>query len=250
MKTNEYQIIQAGFAVLTLVCVVFLFVGLTKALGRSTYSKDKQRKILAATAAIVSGWIILVTILSVSGVTARFSSFPPPLAFLLLPPVFIAIYLIFTGKLDNVLERVPATWFLYFQSFRIIVEILLWRLFIINFLPVQMSFEGRNYDVLTGIFGILVAYFYSKGKLSNVFLTIYNVFGLITLLNIVVIAILSMPTPLRVFMNEPANTVVGNFPVIFLPTLLVPFAYWFHFLSLRKSYIERKKHLDLIPVQD
>ena len=48
-----------------------------------------------------------------------------------------------------------------------------------------------------------------------------------------------MPTPFRVFMKEPANTVVMKFPFILLPTFLVPLAYGLHFLSLRQLLMKR-----------
>jgi len=62
----------------------------------------------------------------------------------------------------------------------------------------------------------------------------YNFIGLALLLNIVTIAVLSVPSPFRVFMNEPANTIVTYFPIVLLPAFLVPLAYTLHFLSLKK----------------
>jgi hypothetical protein len=41
-------------------------------------------------------------------------------------------------------------------------------------------------------------------------------------------------------MNEPPITVVGLFPFIYLPTVLVVFAYSFHILSLRQLYLLRQ----------
>jgi hypothetical protein len=63
---------------------------------------------------------------------------------------------------------------------------------------------------------------------------VWNVMGLLLLVNIVTIALLSMPTPFQYFHNEPMNTIVLKFPFVFLPGLLVPLAYGLHFLSLRQ----------------
>jgi hypothetical protein len=46
--------------------------------------------------------------------------------------------------------------------------------------------------------------------------------------------VLSMPTSLRYFMNEPSNTIVAQFPFILLPGVLVPIAYTMHIFSLRQ----------------
>jgi hypothetical protein len=54
------------------------------------------------------------------------------------------------------------------------------------------------------------------------------------LLNIVIVAVLSTPVPFRVFMNEPANTVILSFPFVWLPTVVVPIAFLGHIASLRQ----------------
>ena len=59
---------------------------------------------------------------------------------------------------------------------------------------------------------------------------------LLLLLNILAIAALSMPTPLRQFMNEPANTIIGEFSFIYLPGVLVVIAYSLHIFSLRQLH--------------
>jgi uncharacterized membrane protein len=69
----------------------------------------------------------------------------------------------------------------------------------------------------------------------------FNIIGMMLLLNILVIAVLSMPTSIRYFMNEPSNTLVGQFPFILLPGLLVPIAYTMHIFSLRQLLAKQKK---------
>jgi hypothetical protein len=70
---------------------------------------------------------------------------------------------------------------------------------------------------------------------------IYNFVSLALLVNIVATAILSTPYPFRVFMNEPANTIVAYFPFVLLPSFLVPIAYFMHFISLRQLLVVKKK---------
>ena len=94
-----------------------------------------------------------------------------------------------------------------------------------------MTFEGRNFDVIAGLTGPFIAYLFNKNRTVMI---AYNFMGLALLLNIVVIAVLSIPTPFRVFMNEPANTIVAYFPIVLLPAFLVPLAYTLHFFSLKQ----------------
>jgi hypothetical protein len=109
-------------------------------------------------------------------------------------------------------------------------------------LPVQMSFEGRNFDILSGLFAAPVGYYcFVKRSWPSWVVPVYNVAGLLLLINIVSIAVLSMPTPLRVFYNEPANTLIVKFPFIYLPGFLVPLAYTLHIFSLRQWMMSRQK---------
>ncbi len=56
------------------------------------------------------------------------------------------------------------------------------------------------------------------------------------LFTIVSVAILSAPTPMRVFDNEPANTFVVTAPYVWLPAFLVQAALFGHLLVLRKLH--------------
>ena len=104
--------------------------------------------------------------------------------------------------------------------------------------PPQMSFEGRNFDILTGLTALPAAWAYARFPAYRGRIALgWNLFGLVLLLNIVTVAILSMPTPWQ--MLQPANTFVTRPPFIWLPALLVPFAYTGHFFALRQLWLQR-----------
>jgi hypothetical protein len=120
-----------------------------------------------------------------------------------------------------------------FQVFRIAVEVFLWWGHRDEFVPVQMTWEGWNFDVLTGLSAPLVAWLLHSGRISRTVALVWNILGLALLLNVVTIALLSMPTPLRMFLNEPSNTFVTQVPYIWLPTVLVQAAWLGHLLVFR-----------------
>ena len=98
-----------------------------------------------------------------------------------------------------------------------------------------MSFEGRNFDILVGLFALPVGYYcFVKKTWPPVMALLYNIGGLILLLNIVTVTALSLPTPLRVFHNQPDSSLVTKFPFIYLPGLLVPLAYTLHIISIQQ----------------
>lgn len=202
------------------------------------YATLSHKKILVAAAVLMVSWTGILTVLSINGFFADFTKLPPRPALALLLPLPFVLLFSFSKTGTQIIQAVPPHWLILIQAFRILVELLLWLAFVKNMLPVQMTFEGRNFDVLTGIFALPVSYVVSK-KSSPKAILVFNITGILLLLNILIIAVLSMPTPIRYFMNEPANILVAQFPFILLPGVLVPIAYSFHIFSLRKLFIKK-----------
>ena len=220
---------------LTLICVVLITTGFNAALKRTAWDQNRRQKIFFGTTALIILWIGLLTVLSFKGFFADFSKLPPRPALAILIPLPFVLLFAFSKKGTQLLQSVPSHWLVYMQSFRIVVELLLLVAFMAGRLPVQMTFEGRNFDVITGLLALPVGYLLARKKSYSKKLAVaFNLIGLALLLNILVIAVLSMPTSLRYFMNEPSNTLVAEFPFILLPGVLVPLAYGLHILSLRQ----------------
>lgn len=229
--------INTGFVVLTLICVGFVLIGIRNTYTKMGFPMEKTRPKLARIEAVLAVWLIVVSFLASKGVLSIFSTVPPPMLFVILPPLIVAFVLLFHPKVRSFILHTPLAGMMYLQAFRIPVEILLWALYKNNHIPVQMTFEGMNWDILTGITGPIFAYIcFGGGRNLKTLAIVWNIAGLLLLINIVTTAILSMPTPFRVFMNEPANTIVATFPVVFLPAVLVPLAYYLHFFSLKKLF--------------
>lgn len=242
MNTSLFTLTASGFILLTLACMAFVLYGLHFALKASGMELGKRRRIFYTALGGIVFWITIISILSVNGFFQDFSAMPPRLIFMLLPPLLVILRLTFSKGLGDLLRHIPQSWLIYMQSFRFFVEILLWMLLIQNVIPVQMSLEGYNMDIVAGITAPLFAYLYVRQKWSYKAAVAWNIFGLSLLLNIVVISILSAPLPIRYFMNEPANTVVTLFPYILLPTVLVPMAYMLHFFSLKQLLSAQKEN--------
>ncbi|MBD0259223.1 MAG: hypothetical protein ICV83_26190 [Cytophagales bacterium] len=231
-----YLVTQGSFAALTLLCLALVLRGLWLTLASMGYPPARRKRVVFFTAAGLAAWLAYTAALSLTGLAGDFSSFPPPMMpLVLLPPLVVALVLTFSGRFGVVLRHVPVQWLLSLQSFRVAVEVLLWALHGQGLLPVQMTFEGLNFDVLTGITAPLAAYLVTtRPRWRRPILLGWNLAGLALLATIVVISILSLPTPLRAFPNEPANTIVTRFPFSWLPGFLVPLAYTLHFFALRK----------------
>jgi len=216
-----------------LFCIVLLVLGLQKALARTSGDSGRRSRVVRRVVLLLGGWILLQGVLALKGFFADFSRLPPRPGIVMLIPLPVVLWIAFSKKGKELLMHTPPQWILYLQSFRIIVEITLWLCVLYRLLPIQMSFEGRNFDILSGLFAIPAGYYcFVKKSWPSWVVPLYNVGGLLLLLNIVTVAVLSMPTPLQVFHNEPANTLIVKFPCIYLPGFLVPLAYTLHIFSL------------------
>jgi hypothetical protein len=105
-----------------------------------------------------------------------------------------------------------------------------------------MTFEGSNPDILSGISALLVYYFiFIKRKSSPTFLLVWNFIGLALLINIVIHAVLSAPSPFQQLAFEQPNVAVFYFPFIWLPSCVVPLVLFSHLASIRQLLVMRQK---------
>ncbi|PIQ27363.1 hypothetical protein COW36_15535 [bacterium (Candidatus Blackallbacteria) CG17_big_fil_post_rev_8_21_14_2_50_48_46] len=194
------------------------------------------------TALGLSTWLCFTALLAWGGFFQDFSNTPPRIFSVVMPALIASLILAFHPKLEPLLLKIPGQWLIGFQTFRIGVEIFLWCLFLAGICPQQMTFEGRNWDILTGLTAPLLVWLWSKKPdLETQLLLVWNLGGIGLLLNIVIVSVLSMPTAFQVFTNPPANTFVASFPFIWLPCFLVPLALWGHLVSLRQWVLKTKQ---------
>jgi hypothetical protein len=240
MTSPLFTFAQWGFAVLTTV-YFYLFVSvLFTGIDLTGWSETRKKNFRYGIVLSLLLWVAFLVVWSTSGIMSDFTKFPFNFMPVIIIPLFAVLIVTFSSAFKVILLNVSTTTIIRLQSFRFFVELLLWALFVVNVVPIQMTFEGFNYDVLTGITAPFIAWFATKRKISKAGMIVWNILCLVLLINIVSIAILSTPTPLRAFMNEPANTIVTTFPVVFLPGLLVPLAYTLHFFSLRQLSLKEK----------
>jgi hypothetical protein len=174
-------------------------------------------------------WLALTGVAAARGIV-DFSSTPPRMLILAVVSNAIAIY---AGTKINA----PLAALVALQSFRLPLELLMHRAYAEGVMPVQMSYSGLNFDIVTGVLAIVVAFFAHNRKL----VLAWNILGTLLLINIVTIAILSTPIPLRVFHNEPANVWITHPPFVWLPCFLVPVALAGHIAIFKKL---RRRQID------
>ncbi len=230
--------------ILALLCLVLVLTGLRLALSRTGWALRRQKKTVTIAALIFALWVMVVGVLAQKGLLAQFDTVPPKPLLIVALPIAAAAIIVSTKRFKSLLLATPLHWLVLFQSFRIVVEILLWQTFEKGLIPVQMTFEGRNLDMIAGLLAVVVG-IYMQQRPRHAFAAgiVFNIVGLGLLINIMAVAILSMPTPFRYFTVGPANTLVTTFPFVYLPSVLVVLAFGFHLFSLRQLWLHRQRQL-------
>lgn len=180
-------------------------------------------------------WIPLTYFLGWIGYFSDLTTLPPK--FFLLPPLMLISVIIFVRSAhgDLLAKKLSVYTLIGIQAFRIFPELFLSMSFKEGLAPIQMSYHGQNFDILVAITALIILVFNKRIPISENKLAVgFSIFGLGLLFNIIITAIVSMPTPLRLFMNEPANTFIASSPYIMLPLCFVALALWGHFLLIKK----------------
>ncbi len=184
---------------------------------------------------VIIAWLVLQSILGLSGFYTVTTGFPPRFMLLLLLPLLCISLLFATKKGRRFIDALDIRTLTLLHVIRVPVELTVLGLFLHKALPQLMTFEGRNFDILSGITAPLVYYFALAGKHPNkkILLT-WNFACLALLINIVVNAILAAPSTFQKFAFEQPNIAIMYFPFVWLPCCIVPLVLLAHLASIRK----------------
>ncbi len=228
--------------VLVLGLINSLLFGLRFAGKQLEWSKGEHKRVTRLVILATSLWLITLLIFSWLGAFDAFDFFPPRIFYVFFPPMLVVFFFLFWPSFDRFLKVIPASWLIYIQSFRILMELFLWLGYKAGFVPLQMTFEWLNYDIIVGITAPMAGFsFFGPRRYHRFQAILWNIFGMALLCNIVLIAMLSTPSPIRVFMNEPANIFIAQIPFIWIPGFIVPFALAMHLYSLRQLIFDNRR---------
>jgi hypothetical protein len=190
---------------------------------------------------IAISWIILQSILGLSGIYQDTEALPPRLMLVGIFPTLVMIAVTFlTVKGRAFINQVNLKTLTYFHSIRIPVEIVLALLFYQGVVSVYMTFEGTNFDLFSGITAPIAAYLAYRSATENKNLLLWwNIICLILLLNVVITAVFAFPSPFQKLAFDQPNIAVLYFPFNLLPTVIVPTVLFGHLVAI-KQLTQRK----------
>jgi hypothetical protein len=242
MLENLPTFISFIFAITT-IATLFLFIWTI----RNSKTERTRKKSLWLFIGLAI-WLVIQAILTFKNIyNSEANTFPPKIMLLgILPTVFTIVLLFTTPRGMHFIDSLPLINLTYLNVVRIPVELVLYLLYLNKAIPVLMTFEGRNFDILAGITAPFIAYFgFTKLKISRNLMLIWNCICLALLINIVLNALLSAPSPIQKFAFEQPNIAILNFPFSWLPTFIVPIILFGHLTSIRLLFKQQNNNQQL-----
>jgi hypothetical protein len=174
-------------------------------------------------------------LLAWSGQLARFDVVPPPMA-LLIASVFALAFGVGLSRVGaHAARAVPLASLVGLQAFRLPLELVMHRAYEAGIMPVELSYSGYNFDILTGLGAALLFLMFRMGvRVPRWLVWIWNLWGWWSLAVIVFIAVATSPM-VHQFGTDPRhlNTWVLFFPYVWLPAVLVTIALAGHVMVTR-----------------
>lgn len=215
-------------AISTSIAIFFTFTTLVTLL--CFYQTNKNKKQLAG----IFIWMAVVGVLGYSGFYRVQNTIPPRFVFLLAPGILFVIVHFFFTRNNTINNEENLKWLTLLHTIRIPVEIVLYYIFIEGYIPYLMTFEGYNYDILSGISAPIIYYaVFVKKWIEKKGLLLWNFICLGLLVNILIIAVLSAQTPIQQLAFDQPNIGVTYFPFVWLPAVIVPIVLYSHLVSIK-----------------
>lgn len=184
---------------------------------------------------VLLGWLSLHGLLGYLEFYPQFEKLPPRFLILVIPALLFVMASVFYKPLNQRNKEISLRALVLVHVVRIPVEFVLLWLGQNGKIPMELTFEGRNFDILAGITAPMVFLWgFENGKAKKTLNLIWNVIFLGFLLNIVSQAILSAPFPFQQFGFDQPNIAVFYFPFIWLPGFIVPIVLFAHLVSIKR----------------
>lgn len=229
-----------SYYILSLFAIIFVYAQFYRAEQKAKIKHKISTIILLASLL----WLGYCFGLISSGILLNYS-LPPRFPLLIILPFSALCILMYRSLLNsNITPQLNTSAFIYFQSFRILVEVMLYYTFIKGVLPESATFSGHNFDIIMGISAPIVGYLYTKGKLSSSLLRIWNIVGITMILVVAVIIGSSMYFPALWKFQSIVSDDFLSFPYFLIAACIAPWAILVHVILLaQQKFIKRSIHL-------
>jgi hypothetical protein len=223
------QAIFYGLAIAIVGGALVLLRAASRASGDSPSQAARlQRRFLLGTAI----WLSVVSAAAFSGLLLPRDGPPLPFALMIISILVLGVAIARSTIGERLARGSSLAALVGFQSFRFPLELAMHRAYTEGLMPIQMSYSGRNFDIVTGLTALLLAFAMIVTRVPRWVVAAWNVMGLILLANILGVAIMSTPV-FAYFGPDRLNVWVMWMPYTLLPAVMVLAAWAGHLIVFR-----------------
>lgn len=210
------------------------FAALLAAVLVATLWRWLPRRAAALGTVALLAWLVYVGAIGASGLLRDVTLRPPGIFLLALPAIAFAVFAIARGAIGlRLASAIPVAWLLGLQVYRVGVEAVLQALFEAGRVPRLMTLAGGNVEIVVALAAPVAAWLSTRAGTGRRLALVWNVVGLLSLLNVVARGVLTAPGPLQIIQAEVPNQVIGWLPYSYIPGMMVPLALVLHLLAFR-----------------
>jgi hypothetical protein len=220
------------FVVIPVVLVCLLAWATAVAWRRTGASQRETKRAVLLSVIAACAWMASTGLIAASGILREWERIPPPFFLLVVAILTLSFAMTFSHFGTRIARAIPVWALVLAQAFRVPLELAMHGMSERGVMPVQMSYEGLNFDIVTGMTAIVVGLLAATERVGRGVIAAWNGLGLVLLINVVTVAILSTPR-FRYFGDEHLNVWVTYPPFVWLPAVMVVAALVGHLLIFR-----------------
>ncbi len=192
----------------------------------------RDRKIISRLLTGLLIWFVYLIILAQTDVLKNFE-LPPRIPLLVVIPATVLLLILVNSQLmKQTIRNTPLFLPIVLQSFRVLVELLIYATYQKSVFPKRATFEGLNFDILVGLSAIVVGVAVAKGLIRRRGILLWNIAAM-CILALTVYSFIS-----AYYWSDFGASAVRlrfvEFPYLLLPSVLLPTAIFLHIFSLKQ----------------
>ena len=229
---NAFEPAPLTFIILPVFLAILLVWGTAAAWRRSGARIDAVRRATALSSIAACAWMAITWRVAASGILREWERTPPPFAFLVVAIITLGFVIAFSRLGARVATAIPLWVLVLVQGFRLPLELAMHGMYARGIMPLQMTYTGLNFDIVTGALAIVVGTLAAMGVVGRGIIAAWNVLGLALLINVMTVAILGTPR-FSYFGPDQVNVWVTYPPFVWLPAVMVLAALAGHLVIFR-----------------
>ncbi|MDX8533690.1 MFS transporter [Mesorhizobium sp. VK25A] len=225
VPTTAHQIAAHGLIAL----------GLWRGLEHTSLTRGQRRATWLAVMIPDTLWLAAAWSAAINGVFHPDTTSLPALPLAIFLPVIIGAPLVlFSKRIGQVLDAMPASWLVALQLYRIFG---IWALaaWLHGALPGVFAVPAGIGDTLTGLFALPAAIALATGTAEGrTAATLWNILGLADFAVAITMGMITSPGPWQLIVPDVQSIGAGDYPGVLTPAFVVPSSILLHVLSLRQ----------------